>query len=262
MKAWAIIAGAGIGRRMGGATPKQYLEIGGRPIVCHTLDRFRDTRSIESAIIVVEPGREQSFRDDILMPFGYPAHWIVTAGGAVRQQSVANGLALVPTSCDVVAVHDAVRPFVTAAQIDTAVEMAYGDGAAIIAARLNETVKRVRNGGTILETVDRSELWAARTPQCFRREILIVAMERAMRDGFTGTDEASIVERLGHTVRIIEGDPRNIKITTPADIVVAEAILKEWYSQTTPLLCKEGIGEVDQDLPLPSSPYKGEGCKT
>lgn len=210
---------------MGGNTPKQYLEIGGRPIVCHTLDRFSEAKSIESAVIVVEPGREESFRREILDQFAYPPHWVVTGGGAVRQQSVANGLARVPADCDVVLVHDAVRPFVTPEEIDGAAALAYKEGACILASRVNETVKRADQDGTILETVDRSALWAARTPQCFRAELLREGMRRAEQDGFVGTDEASIVERLGLAVRIVECHARNIKITTAADLVMAEAIL-------------------------------------
>lgn len=227
MNAWAIIAAAGIGKRMGKATPKQYLEIGGKPIVCHTLDQFQKIGSIKSLVIVVEPGRENEFRKDIIESFNYPKHWIVVAGGNVRQQSVANGLAHVPKDCDVVAVHDAVRPFVSAKEIDAAMAVAYRDGACIVAVPMNETMKRVDSKGMIIETVDRKTLWAARTPQCFRREILIKAMDQAQRDGFVGTDEASVVERAGNKVSVIEGSLQNIKITTPADIGIAEAILRE-----------------------------------
>jgi 2-C-methyl-D-erythritol 4-phosphate cytidylyltransferase len=117
MKIAAIIAAAGIGRRMGSDRPKQYLELCGRPIICHTLDRFLEAKCIDEVIIVVEPGRAESFREEILEPYGYPSHWRVTLGGSVRQESVINGLELVSPDCDVVLVHDGVRPFITVPQI-------------------------------------------------------------------------------------------------------------------------------------------------
>ncbi len=227
MKAWAIIAAAGIGKRMGGGRPKQYLEVGGVPIICHTLRRFRETGCIESVVIVVEPGREAEVRAEILERYEFPKEWRVVSGGKVRQESVANGLACVPAEIDVVAVHDGVRPFVTPQQIAESVDLAHREGAAIVAAPIKETIKRVE-ANAILATVDRHDLWGAKTPQSFRRALLCEAMESARREGFIGTDEASLVERMGQMVRIIAGDDRNIKITTPEDLIFAEAIFNEW----------------------------------
>ena len=222
----AIIAAAGIGRRMGGDCPKQYMELCGRPIICHTLDRFRNSKALDFMVIVVEPGREDYFRQDILKAFGYPEGWQVTGGGKVRQQSVANGLGLIPKGCDVVVVHDGVRPFITAQDIWRTVDLAAREGAAILAAKVKETVKRVGQDGRVLETVDRERLWSVQTPQAFRRDLLTRAMDAAISDGFMGTDEASLVERIGGKVWVIEGDARNIKITTPEELAIAEAILK------------------------------------
>lgn len=225
MRIAAIIAAAGLGRRMGGRVPKPYLEIGGRPIICHTLDRFRAAKGLDEVIVVVESGRESSFQDEILARHGYLPHWRVVAGGSVRQESVTNGMEQIPAGCDVVVVHDGVRPFVTSAQIEEAAAAAARDGACIIAARIKETIKRVGSDGCIEETVDRERLFAAQTPQCFQRELLAEALARARRDGFVGTDEASLVERMGVRVTIVEGDARNIKITTPEDLAIAEGIL-------------------------------------
>ena len=222
----AIIAAAGIGRRMGGDRPKQYLELCGRPIICHTLDRFRDSRILDFVVVVVEPGREGYFRQDILDTFGYPREWQVTGGGKVRQESVANGLKHIPKDCDVVVVHDGVRPFINARDIERTADLAEREGAAILAAKVKETVKRVGQDGQVMETVDREHLWSVQTPQAFRRDLLVRAMESAIGDGFVGTDEASIVERVGGKVWVIEGDARNIKITTPEELAIAEAILK------------------------------------
>lgn len=213
---------------MGAGRPKQYLEVAGRPIICHTLERFRAAGSIRGVVVVVEPDGVDSFRRDIVEGYGFPSEWRVVAGGSVRQQSVANGLAQVPRDCEVVAVHDGVRPFVTPEQIDASVGMASEEGACIVATQVKDTIKSVDEHGKVDFTVDRSVLWGAKTPQAFRAGILREAFERAAADNFLGTDEASLVERLGVPVKIAEGDDRNIKITTPADLAIAEALMKEW----------------------------------
>lgn len=230
MNAWAIIAAAGMGKRMGGDTPKQYLKLGGRPLICHTLERFRDALAIESVVIVVEPGKEDAFRHDIIEAFGFPADWKVVAGGGIRQESVANGLKEVPADCDVVVVHDGVRPFISPQAIDESARRAFDEGACIVATPITETIKSVDGHGVIDFTVDRQVLWGAKTPQSFKRNVLAEAMNKAIEDNFTGTDEASLAERIGIKVRIIEGDDRNIKITTPEDLVIAEALLGKWES--------------------------------
>lgn len=228
MKVSAIIAAGGIGKRMGGAKPKQYIEILGRPIICLTLDKFREFNHINKVIIVVPPDYVDSFRSDIISRYEYPSDWQVTAGGLHRQDSVRNGLNLVSKDCDVVLVHDGVRPFITAGLIERSIETAFNEGAAIVAAPIKETIKKAGGDKLISATVDRDGLWGAQTPQAFRYKILKEAMESAYRDNFMGTDEASIVERIGTKVKIVEGDSRNIKITTPDDIVLAEAIARHW----------------------------------
>ncbi len=226
MKTAAIIAAAGIGKRMGAGKPKQYLELAGRPIICHTLDRFVEA-DIDEIVIVVEPDKEAEFKTEIVDQFGFPGDWLIVAGGDVRQRSVYNGLKAT-SEVDVVMIHDGVRPFVTKSQIEQLAQAALDKGGCILASPIKETVKRVDAEGLIKETVDRSDLWGAQTPQAFKRSLLMKAMESAFKDDFMGTDEASIVERLGEKVSIVEGDSRNIKITTPSDLIVAEAILKDW----------------------------------
>lgn len=228
MKTAVIIAAAGVGRRMGGLCPKQYLELGKRPIICHTLDRFQEARGIDELVCVVEPGREKSFSEEILKAYGYPKNWIAVAGGQVRQESITNGLKTISTDCDVVLVHDAVRPFISAEQIELTARVSMRDGACIVASPIRETIKRTDSDGYICETVDRKQIWGAQTPQGFARKILSDAISRAQSDGYVGTDDASIVERMGVKITIIEGDSRNIKITTPSDMAIAEAILEGW----------------------------------
>lgn len=228
MKAYAIIAAAGMGKRMGGSTPKQYLELGGRPIICHTLDSFKRASSIKSVVIVVEPGREEAFTKDIIEAYGYPREWKVVGGGSVRQESVANGLREIPDDCDVVVIHDGVRPFVYPAVIEESVRLALQEGACIVATPVKETIKSVDANGLVDFTVDRSVLWGAKTPQSFKRDVIDEAMKKAAEDNFFGTDEASLVERTGHKVKVIEGDDRNIKITTPEDLIIAESLMQKW----------------------------------
>ncbi len=227
MKRAAVIAAAGVGRRMGGKVPKQYLDLLGKPVICHTLDRFVSS-GIDEIIVVVEPDRVESFKAEIVEGFGYPSKVHVVAGGDVRQRSVYNGLMATSPDVNVVLVHDGVRPFISMEQIDNLSDMAFHKGACILVHPIKETIKRVHSNGTIAETVDRDGLFGAQTPQAFRRDIILGAMERAFADRFVGTDEASLFERCGGTVHIVAGDSRNIKITTPSDLIVAEAIAREW----------------------------------
>jgi len=227
MKIAAIIAAAGIGRRMGSDLPKQYLELSGKPIICHTLDLFRSISELEEMVVVVEADRCESFKIEILDGYGYPSTWRVAAGGRSRQESVSNGLNAISKKSDIVIVHDGVRPFVSRNKIAELVMVASSEGAAILAAPVKETIKRVDENGFVSKTLDRDELWGVQTPQVFKRELFAGAMEDAEQNGFVGTDEASLAERVGIPVKVVVGDYHNIKITTPEDIGIAEGILKE-----------------------------------
>lgn len=226
MKIAAIIAAAGLGKRMGANVPKQYLEVFGRPIICHTLDRFAEASFIDEVIIVVEPERVTSFKQEILDRYAYPKNWKVVAGGSVRQESVSNGVRAIESNPDVVFVHDGVRPFVTIDKMKELGEFVLKNKAAILASPVKETVKRVGKNNEIETTVDRETLWTAETPQAFTFDVMKRAIEAAEKDKFIGTDEASLVERIGVKVFVVKSDGRNIKITTPADIKIAEAILQ------------------------------------
>lgn len=215
-----IIPAAGIGRRMGGKEPKQYLCLGEKPLICHTLERFR---RFEEVIVVVESGKIDQFSMEILEKYDFPA-WKVVEGGEKRQDSVRNGLTALETDCDVVLIHDGVRPFVSPVLIEEVAKVAAEQGAAILAVPVRDTIKRV-SGTTIGATVDRTELWQAQTPQAFRLDLLRTIFAAAYRDGYYGTDEASLCERLGEKVTVVRGDDRNLKITTPQDLAIAEALL-------------------------------------
>ncbi len=224
-----IIAAGGIGQRMGGNKPKQFLEIAGMPIICHTLRAFQSVPQVQDLVVVLAPNYVQAFQQEVFDKYNFPRHWKVVPGGSQRQDSVNNGLKAISETSNIVLVHDAARPFITKELILQVANIASKQGAAILACPIKETVKLEGSNNDIVETIDRSKLWAAQTPQGFTKEILTQAMQQAKTDSFLGTDDASLVERLGRKVQIIEGDPRNIKITTPEDLIIAEAIAKHWY---------------------------------
>ncbi|MBI4211824.1 MAG: 2-C-methyl-D-erythritol 4-phosphate cytidylyltransferase [Deltaproteobacteria bacterium] len=223
MNVGIVIPAAGIGHRMGSDRPKQYLAFQGKPLICHTLDCFL---RFDTMILAVEPGRESMFQQEILQAYGYPSTWQVVAGGEKRQDSVGNALAVLPKECELVLVHDAVRPFVDDELLDRIIAKAMETGAAIPAIAVTDTIKRVKNN-LIENTQDRAVLWRAQTPQAFRVELLQKALAKAKKDGYYGTDEANLVERLGVPVTIVAGSEQNIKITTPADLRLAEYLWRQ-----------------------------------
>jgi 2-C-methyl-D-erythritol 4-phosphate cytidylyltransferase len=213
-----VIPAAGAGARMGTRTPKQFLRIGRRSILEVTLGQFQAPPLVHEIVIALpEPHLPRARR--LLgrqRPSRRPAPGLVV-GGATRQESVWRALQALAREADIVVVHDGVRPFITRDLVRRVVRAAVAHGAAICALPIAETVKRVR-GEVVEATLDRSELWAVQTPQAFRFPLLREAHEKARRDGFVGTDEAMLVERLGHPVRVVRGLESNIKVTTPADL--------------------------------------------
>ena len=237
MKVLVIIPAAGLGTRMASAASavrgeqpaKQFTEIGGTPILIHTLRRFASSPLVESIYVALRSEQEQArFAGQIAgEKLRVPVH--VVQGGENRQQSVGNALAALSAAPDdVVLVHDAVRPFVELETIRNVIEAAAQHGAAIAGMPAVDTIKQVErtaNGAIITSTVPRERVVMAQTPQGFRFALLRQAFEEADRDGFLGTDEASLLERMGHEVVVVMGSPRNIKITTPADLELAEFFL-------------------------------------
>jgi 2-C-methyl-D-erythritol 4-phosphate cytidylyltransferase len=209
-----LVPAGGLGTRIGSRTPKQFLALGREPIVAATLRHFRRHPRV-TAVIVAAPAAHVDRARRVLRGSG--AALTVVAGGATRQESVWLALQAAPASARVLLVHDAVRPFLTRPLIDALIAAAERDGAAICALPIAETVKRVRDR-LVEATLDRDGLWAVQTPQAFRAEVLREAHDKARRDGFVGTDEAMLVERLGHPVRVVPGLAENVKITTPDDL--------------------------------------------
>lgn len=217
----AIIVAAGTGSRLNPDKPKQFLEIDGRAIILHTLDRFQECSSIDDIILVLPSAVIADFQTSTDLT-GKPVK--LAAGGMTRAESVYNGMKLLDPEVEIVAVHDGARPFVTPDEIDETVEKAKEIGAACLVAAVTDTIKEI-DGTRIIGTIDRAKLRRALTPQAFRRAILEKAFAHADLNESV-TDECVLVEKLGYDIGIVEGNARNIKITHPEDLILAELLLK------------------------------------
>lgn len=220
----AVVPAAGSGSRLGGPSPKQFLRLGGLPVLVRTLRVLGGSRVLGGIVVVVPPALVESTRR-LLARHRVPRVLAVVAGGSERQESVWLGLQAVPTAVDLVVVHDGVRPFITGALVRDVVAAAARVGAASCGLPVRETVKRAREG-LVAATVDREGLWLVQTPQAFRRALLWEAHEKARRDGFSGTDDAVLVERMGAPVTMVPGLVENLKITTREDWVRARALVR------------------------------------
>lgn len=218
----AIIVAAGSSRRMGSGTNKQFIEICGMPVLAHTLLQFHKAESIDSIIVVTKPDSILTVWD-MTREFGISKVHDVIPGGETRQDSVNCGLSLVENS-KLVAIHDGARPFISVDKINELVRAAHKFGSAAPGVVPKDTVKSVKADGTVLETIHREALRLIQTPQVFHTDELKLANERAKAAGFLGTDDCSVAENAGFSVHIIDGEYTNIKVTTPEDLPVAEAI--------------------------------------
>lgn len=225
MRVGAIIAAAGFGRRMKTDRPKQLLVLNDTPILVHTVRKF-DAAPVIDYIIVTAPRESVDEIRHLVETAGLTKSATVIEGGERRQDSVAMGLARLQPETDLVAVHDAVRPFVSIQDIENVVRQAEQSGAAILAVPIVDTIKHAERE-FVESTLTREHLVLAQTPQVFRTKILKQAFEEAARDEYYGTDESSLVERMGHPVAIVRGSERNIKITRPSDLTLARAFLAE-----------------------------------
>ena len=221
----AIIAAAGQGTRLAGKRPKQFLELAGTPILIHTLKVFERCDAIHEIIIVLATGQTDGFLS-LAKEHGLRKIAAVVTGGSTRAESVLHGLQAVGAGAEIVAVHDGVRPFVTPDEIARTVAAAKIEGAAVLVSTPVDTIKKVQ-AGAVLRTLDRSTIRNALTPQCFQYRLLLLAYEHADVSAPELTDESSLVERLGVKIAIVEGSPRNIKITRPEDLAIGEVLLRE-----------------------------------
>ena len=238
MNVIVIIPAAGLGTRMAAASgarvvpaaSKQFTELDGVPILIHTLRKFAAAPKVREIVLALRHSEAEGFQDRLALErYGKPVR--IVEGGEHRQESVANALAAVKAAPDdIVLVHDAVRPFVDEETIANVMDAAARHGAAIAGVPAVDTIKQVERtaeGAVIRATIPRAQIVMAQTPQGFRYDVLKKAFAEAAADGFSGTDESSLVERSGHEVVVVMGSPRNIKITTPGDLELAEFFIEQ-----------------------------------
>lgn len=224
----AIIVAAGRGTRMGlppSGMDKLFLEVAGRPVVAHTWQRFADAAEIDEIVIVVRDGMQPAFaelatRFNLRKPHGF------VVGGAERQDSVANGLAALSATAEIVAIQDGARPCTSAALITASIVAARETGAAVAAQAVTDTIKESADGQVISRTVDRAKLWAVQTPQTFRVEIIRRALAEVRRQGLHVTDDTAACELIGQPVRLVTDRAPNPKVTVPTDLPYVEQVLR------------------------------------
>lgn len=230
MQVFAILPAAGLGTRMAGAQPKQFLALDGLPILIHSLRAFASVARVTAIYVAVRKPEMERVQAQIA-EYGFAGRVRVVEGGDSRQESVSHALAALDAQPDdIVLVHDAVRPLIDAPTIDRTIDAVLVHGAAIVGLPAVDTIKQVErtaHGALITSTIPREFVVLAQTPQGFRYSLLQSAFAEATADGFVGTDEASVVERAGHAVAVVHGSQVNLKITQPGDLELAEFYLRQ-----------------------------------
>lgn len=223
-----LIAAAGIGSRMGTSVSKQFINLGEKPVLAHTIEKFENNKYIDEIIIIMKEDSIEYCRNQIIKKYNFKKVSKVIRGGKERQDSVYNGILALNNRTNIVVSHDGARPFVNDQMIESSIEKALEMGAAVVGVPVTDTVKMLKDEkrGKIDYTPKRSLLWAAQTPQTFRKEILFEAYEKALQDDVLGTDDSSLVERIGIDVSMVMGTYSNIKLTTKEDIKIAESLLE------------------------------------
>jgi len=217
-----IVPAAGTGSRFGSGIPKQFQQLAGKPLIQHVIERFLVDENVIRVVVPVAELLLASVKNSERVTF--------VAGGETRQQSVIHALAEADEA-ELIAVHDAVRPLFSTAMFHAVIAAAREVGAALPVIPVTDTIHVMTDHATVAQTLDRGMLAAAQTPQCFRAELLREVLARAEREGVSGTDEAGLAARFGYTVKAIPGDPRNLKITVPEDLAIAESYLQQWSTE-------------------------------
>jgi len=235
MKTIAIIAAGGQGKRIEGVhpegihpegkLPKQFLTLKDRPILAHTVEKFEQCELIDEIILVVPEDYLEYCSQKVVDKYGFKKVRKVISGGKERQDSVYSGLKACPNNTSFVVIHDGVRPLISPDKISESIKICQEKKSVVLAVPVKDTVKRVEQSN-IITTLDRTKLWLTQTPQTFEYKLILDAYEKAKESDFIGTDDSALVERLGHEVAILEGDYKNIKITTIDDLRVAEKLLE------------------------------------
>jgi 2-C-methyl-D-erythritol 4-phosphate cytidylyltransferase len=229
LHAFAVVPAAGMGKRMGASINKQYLRLAGKPIVARTLQVLQDSPCIDGVILVIPEDEIPYCRREVVERYQLSKVLAIVPGGAERQHSVLNGLTALrdyADNDDIVLIHDGVRPFINETILQQSITLASSGVGALVAVQAKDTIKVVQDA-TVTATPERATLWQAQTPQSFRYAQILKAHLKAAQEKFLGTDDCSLLERYGETVKIIAGSYRNIKITTPEDLLLAGAFLKD-----------------------------------
>jgi 2-C-methyl-D-erythritol 4-phosphate cytidylyltransferase len=226
MKTIAIVPAAGTGERMGIDRKKPYLLLNRRPLLYYTITALDSIASIAQIIVAVAPGDERFCQQQVLEKFHFNKSIQIIPGGSSRQESVRRLLERVPEDTQLVLIHDGARPLITPELLDQAIAETMVWKATVLEVPVKDTIKSANDTLQIEKTISRERLWAIQTPQTFERSVIREAHQRASQEGFIGTDDAALVERLGVQVKIVMGSYDNIKITTPEDLLIGEALLK------------------------------------
>ncbi len=222
-----ILVAAGSGSRMGKGNSKQFIQIGGIPMLSRTIKAFESCEDINEIIVVMNKDDIERCKSEIIEPYSFKKVAAVIEGGKTRQESGYRGICAADKTADILIVHDGARPFVDNDTIMRGIWAAEEYGASCAAVPAKDTIKQTDAEGFVIKTPDRSGLWQVQTPQTFRYDILKEAHERAIDQDFTGTDDSMLVERMGHKLKLVEGSYFNIKITTEADLLFAKTIVRE-----------------------------------
>jgi 2-C-methyl-D-erythritol 4-phosphate cytidylyltransferase len=226
MKIIAIVPAAGTGERMGITRKKPYLLLNKRPLLYYTLAALDSIPAIAQIIVAVAPGDERFCRQEVIEKFHFKKSIQVIPGGSSRQESVRRLIERAPDDTQLVLIHDGARPLITPELLDQAIAETLAWKATVLAVPVKDTIKSANDTLQVEKTISRERLWAIQTPQTFERSVIREADQKASQDGFIGTDDAALVERMGVQVKIVMGSYDNIKITTPEDLVIGEALLK------------------------------------
>lgn len=227
LKSSVIIVAAGKGKRMGRDYNKQYIILENKPILAHTIEKFENNCYIDEIILVVGNDEVNFVKENIVQKYNFKKITSIIEGGLERQDSVYNGLQSASKDCNIVLVHDGARPFITDETIEKGIQVAKESGACVVAVPVKDTIKIINENMEVVNTPDRETLWAVQTPQIFAYTLLMEAYKKIQNRNIKVTDDAMLVEKLGYTIKIIEGSYENIKITTPEDLILGEGILKK-----------------------------------
>ena len=227
MRTLAIVLAGGAGKRMGTATNKQFLLLDNKPIIVRTLQIFEECRPVDGVYLVVNQKDLPIMQEEILETYKFNKVVKLVIGGRLRQDSVRNGLEAIENPCDIVIIHDGARPFVSPSFIEKGIFLMEMFDAVIPAIPVKDTIKTVSKEGFVIKTLERDSLWNVQTPQTFKYDLIIKAYREGMSKKLYGYDDATFLEHMGKKIKVIEGSPYNIKITTPEDLIIAKGMLSQ-----------------------------------